>query len=67
MTHRTFETVAQSGLITVQALGGEAETLVIAFASYAPVHLARGIASGSGRGVARSGEEQFGVALKGQR
>ena len=33
MTHRTFETVAQSGLITVQALGGEAETLVIAFAS----------------------------------
>ena len=33
LTHRTFETFAQSGPITVQALGGEAETLVISFAS----------------------------------
>lgn len=33
MTRRPFETVARSGPITVQALGGPAETLVIAFAS----------------------------------
>lgn len=33
MTQRAFETVARSGPVTVQALGGGAGTLVIAFAS----------------------------------
>lgn len=33
MTRRPFETVARTGAITVQALGGDADTLVISFAS----------------------------------
>ena len=33
MTRRPFDTVARTGAITVQALGGDAETLVIAFCS----------------------------------
>jgi hypothetical protein len=33
VTHRRFETVARSGPVTVQGLGGAADTLVIAFAS----------------------------------